>query len=217
MGSRRRHRFRAGRHRPVHLVGCWPRAVGNGRRQGDEGGAVSGRAPHARGAGAAGPAFRAVLESRPVARIDICRDAGLPLSRGAAGYRMDRTRHRRRAAADAPYHCVSHGRSCRRMANRVGQQQHPGEFQRRHQSPVVLLRGRRLRHRSAAVAADDRRSRGDARGIPAGAAQHDRPRLGPGLLQHQQLVPRPEVVARRSTATRRTSNTPWASSIRSTS
>ena len=52
-----------------------------------------------------------------------------------------------------------------------------------------------VRDRPPADAAHDRRSRSDARGIPAGAAQHDRPRLGPGLLQHQQLVPRPQAVA----------------------
>ena len=78
-------------------------------------------------------------------------NAGRPPSRRAAGHRMDRVRQRCRAAADAPDHCVSHGRPCRRMANRLGQQQHPGEFQRHHQSPVVLLRGGRVRDRSAAA------------------------------------------------------------------
>ena len=178
----------------------------------------AGRVPHARGAGAAGPAFRSVLEPRPVARIDLCGTAGRPPSRRAAGHRMDRPRQRCSC-------CCRRARSLRRPRPTLsvnGESSGTTATFRRVStaSPVALSFSYAVavyRDRSPAHTAHDRRSRSDARGIRAGAAQHDRPRLGPGLLQHQQLVSRPASCSRRSTATRRISNTSWASSTRSTS
>ncbi len=143
LGARRGDRQRPLRHRRADARPRRPRAGADDRRQGHAGASRSPAVARARRPCRTSCAPRA--RSTPKRRRELCRQ-GLAVAERARrrpGHRVDAPRRRAVPAAGAADH--RQAGAARAAAHRLGQQQHPGELQRRHLAADLLARGARLR------------------------------------------------------------------------